>query len=204
MIIHNIFSVPIYEHESNFDEIFLIQNEIKNKLPEILETDKFENPPLWNDGVKTNIKARYNSIADFELKNLQNFIDKHVNNYIKLSDCWIPVPIKLTHSWINFTNKDEGQDWHQHQDATISGCYYYQTSETDGDIIFETPNPFVKLEIFPYGQTVQKYENKKPKVGKIILFPSWLNHKVEKNTTNESRISIAFNYYRDHWGFSKP
>jgi uncharacterized protein (TIGR02466 family) len=109
------------------------------------------------------------------------------------------MPNRLGHSWINIIDNSARQDWHQHQDATISGTYYYQTSGTDGDISFRTPNPFVELELFPLGSTVNKFYNIQPKVGKIVLFPGWLEHRVNSNPTGNTRISISFNYLRDNF-----
>ena len=31
----------------------------------------------------------------------------------------------------------------------------------------------------------------------LLLFPSWLEHEVEANQTNEDRISISFNIVRE-------
>jgi len=198
-MIKQIFSTPIYEHDSTIEEIFLVQNEIKNILPKIQQTDKFENPPGWNDGVQTNIKSRYNTIEDFQMNNLSAYIEKHVRNYIKMIDAWEPMPNRLAHSWINLVSKNQWQDWHQHHDATISGTYYYQTSGSDGDIIFRTPNQFVELELFSIGTTVVKQHTITPKNGKIVLFPGWLSHKVDRNTSDTTRISISFNYLRDNF-----
>lgn len=198
-MIKQIFSTPIYEHDGAIDEIFLVQNEIKNTLPRIQQTDTFENPTGWNDGVQTNVKSRYNTIEDFQMNNLSAYIEKHVRNYIKMTGAWEPMPNKLAHSWINLVSKDQRQDWHQHQDATISGTYYYQTSGIDGDIVFRTPNQFVELELFSIGSTVGKQHAIQPKNGKIVLFPGWLSHKVELNTTDTTRISISFNYLRDNF-----
>ena len=198
-MIKQIFSTPIYEHDGTIDEIFLVQNEIKNTLPRIQQTDVFENPAGWNDGVQTNIKSRYNTIEDFQMNNLSAYIEKHVRNYIKMTGALEPKPNKLAHSWINLVSKDQRQDWHQHQDATISGTYYYQTSGIDGDIVFRTPNQFVELELFSLGKMVGKQHTITPKNGKIVLFPGWLSHKVELNTTDNIRISISFNYLRDNF-----
>lgn len=199
MSIYSLFSTPVYEYQGSIEETFLIQNEIKNILPKIIQTDNFVNPEGWNDGVKTNIKSRHNTIEDFKMKNLETFIETHIQNYAKLIEAWEPMPNRLGHSWINFVDQDDGQDWHQHQDATISGVYYYQTSGNDGDIVFRTPNQFVELELFPLGNSINKFHSIQPKAGKIILFPGWLSHKVEKNTTNSRRISISFNYLRDNF-----
>jgi uncharacterized protein (TIGR02466 family) len=198
-MIHNLFSTPIYEYQGTIDDTFLVQKEIKTILPTIVDTDTFENPPGWNDGVKTNIKARFNTISDFQMNNLAAYIEFHVRKYVSIIDAWEPMPTKLAHSWINIIDEHNNQDWHQHQDALISGTYYYQTSGDDGDIVFRTPNQFVELEMFPLGSAVNKFYNVKPKVGKIVLFPGWLTHKVEENKSDSKRISISFNYLRDNF-----
>lgn len=199
MKVTHLFSTPVYEHDGTIDEIFLVQDEIKKTLPFILETDTFENPVGWNDGVLTNIKQRHNTIKDFKLVHLERYIEKHVRSYIKSIGAWEPVPVKLIHSWINMTSYGQRQDWHQHQDSSITGTYYFQTNSEDGNFTFETPNPYIQLEIFPYGDVVKKYVPIEPKVGKIILFPGWINHRVEVNNTDSTRISISFNYLRDHF-----
>lgn len=198
-MIHSLFQTPVYEYQASIQETFLVQNELKNVLPTIINTDHFENPVGWNDGVQTNIKARYNSIEDFNLKNLKNFVDAHVRNYIGQIGAWEPMPTKLCHSWINIVNQGQRQDWHQHQDSVISGTYYFQSNEQDGDLVFKTPVSYVDLELFPLGSTVDKFFRVSPKVGKIVLFPGWLSHCVEENTTTHSRISISFNYLRDNF-----
>lgn len=197
-IIDQVFSLPIYHHTPKRDEIFLVQHEIKTNLEKIFNTDIFENPDGWNDGVKTNIKQRYNSIDFYNLSNLKQYIDKHVQQYIKSTKASDHKKIFLSHSWFNVTENNDYQDFHQHQDSVISGVYYYQTTGNDGDIVFRTPNPFVTLELFPLGDHFHKYVAYKPAVGKIVIFPGWLDHKVEKNTEDTKRISIAFNYLYDN------
>lgn len=199
MFIHKVFYTPIYEYQTINSENFLVQNEIKNSLSTIISNDKFENPEGWNDGVRTNIKFRYNTIKDYNLSNLQLLLDTHIAKFVKTIAAFDPIPLKLAHSWINLTTQGQGQNWHQHQDAVVSGTYYYDSNGKDGDIIFTTPNPFVSTELFPLGLQITKEYKISPKVGKIILFPGWLSHCVEKNLSNTTRISVSFNYYRDHF-----
>lgn len=193
-----LFPTPIYESIGKINDIFIVNKEIQDKLPLILSNDKFSNPPGWNDGVVTNIKHRYNTIEDYELFYLKQYIQQHVKNYISQTEAICQVPLYLTHSWINIASKDQGQDWHQHDDSVISGVYYYSTNESDGDIVFKTPNPFLNIESFPRGTLIEKYYTSKPKKGKLILFPGWLEHKVETNQSNTQRISISFNFLRDN------
>jgi uncharacterized protein (TIGR02466 family) len=199
MPVHALFPTLIYEHQGTLQETFLVQDEIKKKLPIIERTDVFENPPGWFDGVQTNIKARTNSIDDFELLNLKKYIELHIKKYIDATQSWHPVPIALRHSWINKTGKDQGQEWHQHQDAFISGTYYYQTTGKDGIFSIMNPIPWMQQEMFPFGNVSAKHHDIIPVVGKLLLFPGWLLHSVEKNKTDDTRISISFNFHRDYW-----
>ena len=199
MPVKPLFPTLIYEHQGTMQEIFLVQDEIKKKLPIIEQTDVFNNPPGWNDGVQTNIKSRTNSIKDFEMHHLKKYIELHVKHYIDQTQAWHPVSIALRHSWINKTGKDQGQEWHQHQDAYISGTYYYQTTGNDGMFSIMHPVPWMQQEMFPYGNIAEKHYDVKPAVGKLLLFPGWLEHSVEKNKTDDIRISISFNLHRDYW-----
>lgn len=199
MPVKSLFPTMIYEHQGTIQEIFLIQDEIKKKLPIIEQTDPFNNPPGWEDGVQTNIKARTNSINDFGLTHLKKYIEKHVKHYIDQTQARHPVPIALRHSWINKTSRDQGQDWHQHEDAYISGTYYYQTTGNDGLFIISNPTPWMRQELFPFGNIADRQYDIKPVVGKLLLFPGWLQHCVEKNKTDDTRISISFNLHRDYW-----
>jgi uncharacterized protein (TIGR02466 family) len=189
----------IYEHQGTIQEIFLIQDEIKKKLPIIEQTDPFNNPIGWEDGVQTNIKARTNSINDFGLTHLKKYIEHHVKKYIDQTQSRHPVPIALRHSWVNKTSRDQGQDWHQHEDAYISGTYYYQTTGNDGMFNIMNPTPWMRQELFPFGNIADRQYDIKPAVGKLLLFPGWLQHSVEKNKTDDTRISISFNLHRDYW-----
>jgi uncharacterized protein (TIGR02466 family) len=199
MPVVSLFPTLIYEHQGTMQEIFLVQDEIRKKLPIIEQTDIFNNPPGWEDGVQTNIKSRTNSIKDFELTHLKKYIETHVKKYIDQTQSWHPVPIALRHSWINKTGRDQGQEWHQHSDAFISGTYYYQTTGNDGNFSLMNAIPWMQQELFPFGNIAEKYYDIKPAVGKLLLFPGWLQHSVKRNKTDDFRISISFNLLRDYW-----
>tara|TARA_B100002019_G_scaffold64053_1_gene54890 strand:- start:43 stop:669 length:627 start_codon:yes stop_codon:yes gene_type:complete len=94
-------------------------------------------------------------------------------------------------SWINTFKKNSYAHIHSHSTADISGVYYYQTTGKDGNLFFETPvrestctDAWVHLS---------NRCNAPAEVGKMILFPGWLNHGVSQNFTNDDRISISWN-----------
>ena len=199
MPVHALFPTLIYEHQGTRQETFLIQEEIKKTLPIVEQQDTFENPPGWDDGVQTNIKARHNTLNDFNMVHLKRYIEFHVKKYIDATQAWHPVPIALRHSWFNKTGRGQGQDWHQHQDALISGTYYYQSTGKDGNFIVMSPVPWMQQEMFPFGNLSHKHAEITPSAGKLLLFPGWMLHSVEKNKTDDTRISISFNFQRDFW-----
>lgn len=196
-MIRNMFPTPVYFHIPKIEEVFLVQAEIKKALPEI-NKDKFERPDGWLEDIQTNINTRKNTIADFNLKNLHEYIKKHTYQYCAEVEPFIGKPIFMGHSWINKSDKGQGQEWHSHSDSFISGVYYYQTSGEDGDLGLKNPVPQAKQGLFPAGQHVHEYEWFKPQPGMLILFPGWLEHQVQLNTTEDTRITIAFNWLSDN------
>lgn len=195
-MIEEIFSTPVYTHVPKFQEIFLVQKEIEENLPVTREQDVFEKPDGWEEDCSTNIGFRFNTIRDYKLKNLENYIQRHVDEYIKQVNPFITADAEcfLNHSWYAITGQGQSQEWHAHTDAVISGVYYYQTNGTDGDLWLRNPVPFSKIGLFPAGQIVPEKIVIKPSVGNIVLFPGWLEHKVCVNNTLDERIVVSFNY----------
>jgi uncharacterized protein (TIGR02466 family) len=192
-MIVELFPTPIYLHKGNFNETFLIQKEIEKAWLNI-KNDKFEKPYSWEQDVKTNINYRWNSIKDFELKNLFYYIDNHVKKYWQSVMPTEGKEIFMAHSWFNITTSGGGQEWHAHTDSIISGTYYYKTTGKEGRIGFKNPVPFTKNGLFPAGGRTPEKQYVEVNEGMLILFPGWLDHQVEVNTTNNDRITIAFNY----------
>ena len=108
----------------------------------------------------------------------------------------------LANMWININEKQHYNDWHIHPAATLSGVYYikHDGSIENGDIVFKNPaGLYVEPAHWPQGMVEQYSEitggiiNLTPKSNVLLIFPSWLEHKVEANFKNDSRISFSFN-----------
>ena len=56
---------------------------------------------------------------------------------------------------------------------------------------------YIQQGHFPVGKYIGQKVSVKIMPGMIVLFPSWLDHKVEKNKSDDERITFAFNYYRE-------
>ncbi len=85
---------------------------------------------------------------------------------------------------------------HQHGNSTISGAYYVRAPKNSGDIVFYDPRP---APVYTYPKAVNpnllnaQVNGISPKEGALVLFPSYLDHSVNENLSNEERIVISFN-----------
>ena len=95
-------------------------------------------------------------------------------------------------SWFALFRPGEYGHIHNHGDNDVSGCYYVQTTG-EGDLFFADPRPAHETSYVFSGRYVSGGRAYRPEVGKMFLFPSYLNHGIKTNTSNENRISLAFN-----------
>lgn len=180
MELYNLFSVPVlrYTADESYDDI---QCEVKKAL------SKYDN-----------FKRSYDFIEKYDCKLLKDRIEKSCLSYLHHSR-WSGVydksqsPVKLENSWVNFGKRGESHKQHVHPGHKISGVYYFRVSREQGSIVFQNPNPVSNTCEFPSGQIFSSFTNVIPYDGDIILFPSWLSHGTTESTSDEERISIAFN-----------
>ena len=186
----NAFPTPIYSSEFNgANDLFdSIQTEIKNILP------KYENRLnySWGDKVLTSVSITKNFLDD--TPRLKKYIESHIKCFM----CEInnQGDIKFIKSWINYIAPGGYQNYHNHLlEPDLSGVYYYETNQQDGDIMFKTDSGGLKhSRIFGNSTLIRQ----SPQIGKLILFPSFLEHSVELNKSTSDRISIAFNCTLNH------
>ena len=93
--------------------------------------------------------------------------------------------LPLDEFWFNIARPGETTGWHDHKEnAIISGVYYIQVPERSGDIFFRKEMSSGRREWSICSQT-----------GKMVLFDANIEHSVEVNSSNQDRISLAFNIY---------
>ena len=95
--------------------------------------------------------------------------------------------------WGNINPKGGMNFTHVHPSGWMSGVYYIQLPEGAEGITFQDPRPARMMDFQRSCLISDEYFSHKPKVGELLLFPSWLPHFVLPNTTEQDRISISFN-----------
>ena len=97
-------------------------------------------------------------------------------------------------SWINIDGKGCYQAAHTHPRSIISGTYYHQCDGDEGNLVLYNPIPYIQYGQFP--ENIYTCGGELPvqiQKGKLVMFPSWLQHRTDCNKTDKERISIAFN-----------
>ena len=96
--------------------------------------------------------------------------------------------------WFNISKPGESTGWHDHKiKSRLSGVYYIKIPDRSGNIRFRYKNKSSYKE-----WSLDSEENK------MILFNSDLEHCVERNNSDEKRISLAFNLYTFPIDWSQP
>lgn len=102
----------------------------------------------------------------------------------------------ITSCWANVSQIGEGHRAHVHPNNILSGVYYAQAPGGCGEIVFDDPRPQAKVLIPSTIQNTPLNTHEfrvQPKPGMLVMFPSWLAHRVTVSKCKEERISIAFN-----------
>jgi uncharacterized protein (TIGR02466 family) len=103
---------------------------------------------------------------------------------------------EITACWATILARGAEHKAHWHPNNFLSGVYYVQTHAGADTINFHDPRnqtgilrpPVVELTAENTDQVVVRVTD-----GTLLVFPSWLRHSVDANTSEKERISISFN-----------
>lgn len=179
------FTIPLYE--------FSADEQLTNKALEIAKSQTYR--PNQN-----NKSSTMQPIKSKELINWFNSCLEEVKNDIYKDPIF---DIKVTDAWCNKTSYTEKHHTHIHPNSVLSGVFYLTTHEKKCKTKFFLANPYHQYD---FNKTLYTSENFvttekyivteiKPVAGKLIIFPSSLDHGVDLNTTIEDRYTISFNSF---------
>jgi len=194
--ISGIFPIPVYMVKRD-PELDLIE---KKEIENIIKKGMYR-----NDGNSTSTNTYIFNNND-NLKNLKQFCEQQIKIYVK--EVIVPkveLDFYITQSWLNVTKPGEFHHEHSHPNSIISGVFYISTEEDD-KITFTDPNRKIKEKILFEQKEFNLWNSITwffpVKNNELVLFPSWLDHKVDINeNATTDRISISFNIFvKGHLG----
>ena len=103
---------------------------------------------------------------------------------------------KINNMWAIINIGGSANLRHQHGNSTISGAYYVRAPLNSGDIVFYDPRPapvYSHPNVMDSNILNAQVNSISPKEGALVLFPSYLDHSVNENLSNDERIVISFN-----------
>jgi uncharacterized protein (TIGR02466 family) len=185
-IMEHLWPIPLYA------DICDNTDQIQKELDAVFPSIEFEPAPArWGRTHKlTDQTFTQDFLRHYNLKVLTDTIHHHLTNYC--NELEFRMVDYQMQSWMTLNEPGSFARVHNHGVADISGCYYYRTNGEDGDIYFEPPTPFFTNSPCFYNKYRKSWQHS-PKVGKIIIFPGWLDHGVWENNTDQNRYSVAFN-----------
>ena len=108
--------------------------------------------------------------------------------------------VKISNMWAIINKKGSLNQKHLHSNNDLSAAYYVTAEENCGDIIFYDPRPatIYKHPIAKKPNILNATINSiSPEPGMLVLFPSYLEHSVDPNLSEQKRIVISFNLSLD-------
>jgi len=116
------------------------------------------------------------------------------------------IRLSITSCWANRTEKLNTHHKHVHVNSILSGIMYL-TSHDSGHTVFRIPDPYLNcqrtgmLAISKQGNrqhvtdALQLGSKIKPEKGKLVIFPSHIEHEVTANVDSIDRYTLAFNTF---------
>ena len=192
MVLHTTFSTEIWEE---YDHQCIVNNESLAKVitnRSLAESSReLSNVGGWQSNDDLAEDVQFTDLISFVRQKLLK-VALH-NNYIDGLECVI------VNMWANINEHRDFNKAHLHPNSDWSFAYYVKTTEDSGGIVFCDPR--VRRIMNVHDDILKDYSNDSqhstyrisPLNGRLVIFPSYLEHYVEPNLTQETRISISGN-----------
>ena len=190
MITEYHFPTPVYIQE--VPNAVELNQYLEQKIIQWSQQDKGvskTNAGGWHSTTDMNQKEEYNVLTK-ELFAMQEEIFK--------KEFLTQKPV-LGNMWANINYPGNANRPHLHPNALFSGVYWIKAPEKSGSLMLYEPRPGVQCTMPNRKEgklppELWREVHYQPKAGTIIMFPAWLWHEVKPNESNDTRISVSFNF----------
>ena len=150
--------------------------------------------------IRTNIKGWHSDTNMNELPEYAKLVDMLYSAQKTIYDQeYYESEPYLGNMWANINPPGGSNRAHIHPNSLWSGVYYVKAPQNSGQLKIEDPRSVAlmtrpKQKDVPKPDRLLREHHYEPKTGRLIMFPSWLNHCVDPNNSNDIRISVSFNF----------
>jgi uncharacterized protein (TIGR02466 family) len=185
--------VPIFPRYLGVKHFKDIPYEVINSWKSQIKTESLKHLHNDSNNEKDLLTINQKLLEDSIFKELKNQILNYSKKYV--TDIGFHVEdVQISNSWSYITHKHNKENiFHDHGNSLISGVFYLTKGS---DLLFQTDlysNLLFKTSINSQSQAQKNFYSVTPQEGLLVLFPSHLQHSVNRNEEDIERISIAFN-----------
>lgn len=135
-----------------------------------------------------------NELINTSLKFLINIIKPACQKIIY--DFGSTKKVQILNSWVNINTKNNYNKLHNHPNCDLA-CVFYLT-DNNSEVEFERPYDIQKYFLDSLGSNNStplsfSHVTYGPTKNTLLIFPSWLQHRVKPNQNDSTRISVAIN-----------
>ena len=187
MIKEGFFPTIIYAEDFKLDTNQLAENIIQwsKEDPGVAKTNR----NAWHSTTDMQDKPEYKPLIDELFKMAHQVFEEE----------FLTKSAVLGNMWANINPPGGYNQPHVHPNAVFSGVYYVKAPPNSGRLVCQDPRPGIqtcmpdrKKEQVP--KHLWRDVRIEPKENRAIMFNSWLWHSVEPNMSNETRISVSYNF----------
>jgi len=185
--IHNLWPITVYQ--SNLD--------VKKEWVDYAINCNYERMRSNNGDISVS-KYVLNDITDLQ-KEIKIHIDNYTKKFLKVKN---NLNFYFLNSWLVKHHPHDFAQSHCHINSLISGVFYLTVPPNSGDLKFSKTHSHTNLFNQNIAIDYESYNNINADTwlinsveGQIILFPSFMEHSVTENLSNQVRYSLAFNLY---------
>ena len=165
-----------------------------NKLVNYVKTISYGSEST--NGIQSNCPSENNYILDESIfANLKKFILSCTNQYteeILLSN----QKLKITQSWINKNKTGSIHTMHYHPNSVLSGVFYFNDHSSPIEFISDRKDQFsLTKDEKKFNQFTSSSFTVQTQAGLLIIFPSYIFHRVTMNEHRDTRYSMSFNTF---------
>ncbi len=159
-------------------------------LVKIIQTSESSQHEFVSNGTSS-YHNRSNILDHPDLKSLKSTIELCIKDYCAKTGL---DSISIANSWWNKIGKGGAVDYHRHRCSVISGAFYPLVDNSSSGLILNSPIDQYRMnEAYrTYNEFSAQHVILAAKQYHMYLFPSWLEHGVRDNQT-DNRIVVSFN-----------
>lgn len=168
-------------HEAIAESVLGLMHSMRHALPRLGAGE------AWQSGHGLHQQEELHQLRDCVVRAAESVLQ-----FLKISNA----AIEITGCWANMYAPGAAHREHCHPNNYLSAVYYVRTWPGAGTINFHDPRnqtgvirpPVTELTSANTDQVVVRVQN-----GTLLVFPSYLHHSVDANTSGETRVSVSFN-----------